>query len=364
LQLAADESSKQEDVDLARLLACHDCASKLVQRLLLIEQQPVRLQGLRQLIVTLASHQSVLQDKMRQVHGASSSVCASEEQRRWGAVESMIVVPEDLTLSGCVGLEEARQLLREAVLLPHTFPHLFSGRRQPWRRILLYGPPGTGKTRLAHALASESKAVFYSISSADVLSSWVGESEKLIRDLFHHARRHPSQPVIVFIDEVDSLCRRRTLKEEDHSRRVKTELLKQMETGGKDSIFLLCATNCPWELDPAFLRRFQRKIFVGLPDREARCELLNLHLGSVGVSLSVKDLQMLAECTEGYSGSDIANVASEALLRPVRELEVVCPGPAGGEHLQPLLCDHSPHEVPQCWHCSCNLLFCRYYQEM
>jgi hypothetical protein len=81
LQLAADESSKQEDVDLARLLACHDCASKLVQRLLLIEQQPVRLQGLRQLIVTLASHQSVLQDKMRQVHGASSSVCASEEQR-------------------------------------------------------------------------------------------------------------------------------------------------------------------------------------------------------------------------------------------------------------------------------------------
>jgi vacuolar protein-sorting-associated protein 4 len=361
LQLAADESSKPGDVDLAKLLACHDCARKLVQRLLNIEQHPVRRSGLWQLMASLDNHQSLFQGRLRQKHGENRGGRASAgdqtDQRRLSIVSSLIRAPGDFTLASCVGLEDVKQLLREAVLLPYTHPHLFSGRRRPWRRLLLYGPPGTGKTLLAHAISSESLAVFYSVSSADILSSWVGESEKLVRDLFSHARQQTSQPVIVLIDEVDSLCRQRSMKEEDHSRRIKTELLKQMESFGDDNIVVLCTTNCPWELDPAFLRRFQRKIFVGLPNKEARCQILGLHLGSAGVAISGEDMHTLSECTEGYSGSDLAHVASEALMRPLRELEGAGHWlPTAGGLLQPCsanrpgalqmsFTDLSPHQV-------------------
>lgn len=361
LKLAADESCKPGDVDLAQLLVTHECASTIVQRLMRLEEHPVRLSGLEQLGGVLTMHQKVLQDKRRQLEGETPETgrvqgSLLDQRRRW-VVEDMLVVAGGLQLSSVVGLQEAKQLLREAVLLPLTFPHLFSGNRQPWRRILLYGPPGTGKTRLAYAIAGESKASFYSVSSANILSSWVGESEKLIRDLFRHARQQSARPVIIFVDEVDSVCRQRSMKEEDHSRRVKTELLRQMEAVGEDNIFLLCATNCPWELDPAFLRRFQRKIFINLPCREARCELLKLHLGSTGVSLSSEDLQMVADNTQGYTGCDIAHLASEALLRPVRELDGARHWmPVGGQLLQPCspslpgammksLCDLLPEQV-------------------
>ena len=147
----------------------------------------------------------------------------------------------------------------------------------------------------------------------------------------------------------------------------------QMESFGNDNIVVLCTTNCPWELDPAFLRRFQRKIFVGLPNkyaamskqmcvncsvcREARCQILGLHLGSAGVAISGEDMHMLSECTERYSGSDLAHVASEALMRPLRELEGAGHWlPAAGGLLQPCSANHpgalqmsftdlSPHQV-------------------
>jgi len=134
---------------------------------------------------------------------------------------------------------------------------------------------------------------------------------------------------IIFIDEIDSICRKRNSKEEETTRRVKNELLKQMDGCSrnlKDSskltnhLFVLCATNCPWELDTAFLRRFSKRIYIPLPDAKSRKELFKIHLKDVNIELDDKDFDLLIEKTDGYSGSDISNCISEAVMEPIREL--------------------------------------------
>ena len=120
------------------------------------------------------------------------------------------------------GLESAKEALKEAVILPIKFPHLFTGKRTPWRGILLYGPPGTGKSFLAKAVATEAKSTFFSVSSSDLVSKWMGESERLVKQLFTMAREQ--KPAIIFVDEVDSLAGTRGEGESEASRRIKTEL--------------------------------------------------------------------------------------------------------------------------------------------
>ena len=164
------------------------------------------------------------------------------------------------------GLEGAKEALKEAVILPAKFPQLFTGKRRPWKGILLYGPPGTGKSYLAKAVATEADSTFYSVSSSDLLSKWVGESEKLVKNLFEMARE--TSPSIVFIDEIDSLCGSRSDGENESSRRVKTEFLVQMQGVGNshDGILVLGATNTPWSLDPAMRRRFEKRIYISFPE--------------------------------------------------------------------------------------------------
>jgi vacuolar protein-sorting-associated protein 4 len=154
------------------------------------------------------------------------------------------------------GLEGAKAALREAVILPVKFPHLFTGKRQPWKGILLFGPPGTGKSYLAKAVATEVNSTFFSVSSSDLVSKWLGESERLVRNLFEMARE--SKPAIIFIDEVDSLCSSRSDSESESARRIKTEFLVQMQGVGSagDGILVLAATNLPWALDSAIRRRY------------------------------------------------------------------------------------------------------------
>ena len=168
------------------------------------------------------------------------------------------------------GLEQAKASLQEAVILPTRFPQLFTGERKPWRGILLYGPPGTGKSYLAKACATEADGTFFSISSSDLVSKWLGESERLVKQLFKLAREN--KPAIIFIDEVDSLCGSRSEGENETSRRIKTEFLVQMQGVGNDNdgILVLGATNTPWELDPAIRRRFEKRIYIPLPDLHAR----------------------------------------------------------------------------------------------
>ena len=202
--------------------------------------------------------------------------------------------------SDVAGLENAKESLKEAVILPIKFPQLFTGKRKPWRGILLYGPPGTGKSYLAKAVATEANnSKFFSVSSSDLLSKWLGESEKLVRNLFELARA--SKPSIIFIDEVDSLCSARSDNESESARRVKTEFLVSMQGVGTDNdqILVLGATNIPWCLDSAIRRRFEKRIYIPLPDVTARKAMFKLHLGNTPNSLVEQDYNELAQKAEG-----------------------------------------------------------------
>lgn len=219
------------------------------------------------------------------------------------------------------GLEGAKEALKEAVLLPIKFPQMFQGNRKPWKGILLYGPPGTGKSYLAKALATEAKSTFFSVSSSDLVSKWMGESERLVKQLFNMAREN--KPSIIFIDEVDALCGPRGEGESEASRRIKTEMLVQMDGVGKDStgVLVLGATNIPWQLDAAIRRRFQRRVHISLPDLSARTTMFKIAVGDTKTSLKSEDYRELAKLSEGYSGSDIAVAVQDALMQPVRKIQ-------------------------------------------
>jgi vacuolar protein-sorting-associated protein 4 len=219
------------------------------------------------------------------------------------------------------GLDQAKEALKEAVILPIKFPHLFTGKRQPWKGILLYGPPGTGKSYLAKAVATEANSTFFSVSSSDLVSKWMGESERLVKQLFGMAREN--KPSIIFIDEIDALCGPRGEGESEASRRIKTELLVQMDGVGKDSrgVLILGATNIPWQLDAAIRRRFQRRVHISLPDFPARMKMFELAVGTTPCDLSHQDYRKLAELSEGYSGSDISIAVQDALMQPVRLIQ-------------------------------------------
>ncbi|CAB4376082.1 putative vacuolar sorting ATPase Vps4 [Rhizophagus irregularis] len=219
------------------------------------------------------------------------------------------------------GLETAKEALKEAVILPIKFPQLFTGKRKPWSGILLYGPPGTGKSYLAKAVATEANSTFFSVSSSDLVSKWMGESERLVKNLFTMAREN--KPAIIFIDEVDSLCGQRGEGESEASRRIKTEFLVQMNGVGNDpsGVLVLGATNIPWQLDSAIRRRFEKRIYIPLPDFIARVELFKLNVGNTPCTLTDNEFVRLAETTEGYSGSDIAVVVRDALMQPIRKVQ-------------------------------------------
>ncbi|KLU90895.1 vacuolar protein sorting-associated protein 4 [Magnaporthiopsis poae ATCC 64411] len=227
----------------------------------------------------------------------------------------------DVKWEQVAGLENAKAALKEAVLLPIKFPHLFKGARKPWKGILLYGPPGTGKSYLAKALATEAKSTFFSVSSSDLVSKWMGESERLVKQLFAMAREN--KPSIIFIDEVDALCGPRGEGESEASRRIKTEMLVQMDGVGKDSegVLVLGATNIPWQLDSAIRRRFQKRVHISLPDAAARADMFKISVGETPTELSSDDYRKLALKSEGFSGSDISIVVQDALMQPIRKIQ-------------------------------------------
>jgi len=219
------------------------------------------------------------------------------------------------------GLDGAKDALKEAVILPLKFPNLFTGKRKPWKGILMYGPPGTGKSFLAKAVATEANSEFFSVSSADLVSKWQGESEKLVRELFKMAREN--KPSIIFIDEIDSLASARSDSESESARRIKTEFLVQMQGVGNssDGVLVLGATNIPWGLDSAIRRRFERRIYIPLPDIKARTKMFSLNLGNTPHDLTEADFQKLGKKSEGYSGSDISVLVRDAIMMPVRTLQ-------------------------------------------
>jgi len=246
-----------------------------------------------------------------------------EKKKLQSKLEGAIVVEKPhVKWSDVAGLDAAKEALKEAVILPIKFPHLFTGKRIPWKGILLFGPPGTGKSYLAKAVATEANnSTFFSVSSSDLVSKWLGESEKLVKNLFDLARTH--KPSIIFIDEVDSLCSSRSDNESESARRIKTEFLVQMQGVGHDTegILVLGATNIPWVLDAAIRRRFEKRIYIGLPEEHARLVMFKLHLGNTPTHLTEEDLKVLAKKTEGFSGADISIVVRDALMQPVRKVQ-------------------------------------------
>ncbi|XP_022246209.1 katanin p60 ATPase-containing subunit A-like 2 isoform X2 [Limulus polyphemus] len=239
----------------------------------------------------------------------------------------------DVRWDDIVGLTAAKRFIKEAVVYPIKYPELFSGILAPWKGLLLYGPPGTGKTLLAKAVATECKTTFFNISASTIVSKWRGDSEKLVRVLFELARFHA--PSTIFLDELDSLMGHRggSLVNSEHeaSKRMKTELLIQMDglARSDDLVFVLAASNIPWELDYAILRRLEKRILVPLPSMEARAAMFKQFLpqkennkGSQSHSFLNCDVDydQLAQATSGYSGADIRLVCKEASMNSVRKI--------------------------------------------
>ena len=213
-----------------------------------------------------------------------------------------------------------KRVLKESLVMPLRYPEYFTGLLQPWKGVLLYGPPGTGKTLLAKAVATECNTTFFNISASSIVSKWRGDSEKLVRVLFELARHHA--PATVFIDEIDALMGQRgDAGEHEGSRRMKTELLVQMDglLSSTEQVFLLAATNLPWELDTALLRRLEKRIMVPFPTPPARQTIITNMLPRDRIEAGA-DVDDVISRTEGYSGSDLVLVCKEAGMKPLRRL--------------------------------------------
>lgn len=270
-----------------------------------------------------------------------------EKTKMRGALANAIVAEKpNVKWDDVAGLEMAKDALKEAVILPARFPQLFVGKRKPCKGILLFGPPGTGKSFLAKALATEADSTFYSVSSSDLVSKWQGESERLVKSMFDMARE--SKPSIIFIDEIDSLCTARSEGESESSRRIKTEFLVQMDGVGsaQGGVLVLGATNVPWELDPAMRRRFEKRVYIALPERVARTSMFKLNLGDTPHNLTDIEFSILGEKAEGYSGSDVAVLVREALMEPLRKCQ------SARQFLRDAKGNFYPcEEYPNCLHC-------------
>jgi vacuolar protein-sorting-associated protein 4 len=220
-----------------------------------------------------------------------------------------------------VGLDTAKKAVKEAIVYPVQRPDLFP---LGWPRgILLFGPPGCGKTLLAAAVATEIDANFYSIDAASIMSKWLGEGEQNVSKLFGTARKSSNEgkPAIVFVDELDSLMGAHS-NEVGGEVRVRNQFLKEMDgivdKGKNLHVYVIGATNKPWDLDWAFIRRFQKRILVPLPDHHTRLMMLKLYTANLGIDADV-DLHELARLSEGFSGSDIRDVCQSAQLKLIGE---------------------------------------------
>ncbi len=222
-----------------------------------------------------------------------------------------------------IGLEDAKRAIRESIVYPTKRPDLFP---LGWPKgILLFGPPGCGKTLLAAAAAAEIEGYFINVDAAAMMSKWLGEAEKNVAKLFsmaHTLSLNEGVSVILFIDEIDSLLGTRS-SEVGGEVRVKNQFLTEMDGINdklrKSQLYVIGATNKPWSLEAGFLRRFQKRIYVTLPDKASRLNLFNQYTAALRRDNGLKQ-EDLAKLAEGYSASDIKDMCQSAQLRVVNEL--------------------------------------------
>ncbi|XP_015891974.2 uncharacterized protein LOC107426342 isoform X1 [Ziziphus jujuba] len=236
-----------------------------------------------------------------------------------------VIPPSDIgvTFDDIGALENVKDTLKELVMLPLQRPELFSKGQltKPCKGILLFGPPGTGKTMLAKAVATEAGANFINISMSSITSKWFGEGEKYVKAVFSLASK--IAPSVVFVDEVDSMLgRRENPGEHEAMRKMKNEFMVNwdgLRTKDKERVLVLAATNRPFDLDEAVIRRLPRRLMVNLPDARNREKILGVILAKEDLEPDV-DLEAVANMTDGYSGSDLKNLCVTAAHRPIREI--------------------------------------------
>ncbi|XP_047940759.1 uncharacterized protein LOC125188062 isoform X1 [Salvia hispanica] len=236
-----------------------------------------------------------------------------------------VIPPSDIgvTFDDIGALENVKDTLKELVMLPLQRPELFCKGQltKPCKGILLFGPPGTGKTMLAKAVATEAGANFINISMSSITSKWFGEGEKYVKAVFSLASK--IAPSVIFVDEVDSMLgRRENPGEHEAMRKMKNEFMVNwdgLRTKDTERVLVLAATNRPFDLDEAVIRRLPRRLMVNLPDAANRAKILRVILAKEDLSPDV-DLASVASMTDGYSGSDLKNLCVTAAHRPIREI--------------------------------------------
>lgn len=343
IEQASMECLKTSQLDLNLIVtSCMNCASN-IHLLLPREDNFLRKQALEQLSLTLENQITILLEQKARLERQIDSSIKNDfvlpsaetqslhllsnnnnnmDKKYQIAIEATIMVHSpELTLDKVSGYENAKNILKEALIFPRLFKHMLPIKSH---NILLYGPPGTGKTQLAKAVVNEFQATCFAISSADILSSWVGESEKYIKNLINFASKQENLSIIL-IDEVDSLCRMRKSNEDDYIRRIKTELMQQMDvaTNRTTHFSVLGITNCPWELDKAFLRRFDKRIYISLPNLDTKVQILHDKLSLIPHlhSISIEELRKFVENLINFSCFDVVSIFEEATLNPFRELQ-------------------------------------------
>ncbi|MEM3622688.1 MAG: AAA family ATPase [Candidatus Bathyarchaeia archaeon] len=272
------------------------------------------------------------QERIKALQGATAPVQPQEEaadgeggakttQGKSTYEELIVTEKPNVKWEKVIGLENAKKAIKEAIVYPVQRPDLFP---LGWPRgILLFGPPGCGKTLLAAAVATEIDATFISIDAASIMSKWLGEAEQNVAKLFGSARKSAleGKPAIVFIDELDSLMGRHS-NEVGGEVRVRNQFLKEtdgiLDKGKNLHVYVIGATNKPWDLDWAFIRRFQKRILVPLPDHHTRLMMFKLYTSHLKLAPDV-DLHELARISEGFSGSDIRDVCQSAQLKIIGE---------------------------------------------
>lgn len=257
-------------------------------------------------------------DVQTKKNGSSSVNKDSDAQQNDGGREWQAASIPDVKFSDVAGLEDVKRSIRVRMIDPIKYPDKYATyKKKTGGGVLLYGPPGTGKTMIAKAIANEVGAKFYAVKGSDIVSKWVGESEKNINSLFETARK--DDLAIIFIDEMDSLFGQRG--QDSHNDKRVNEFLQQIDgfVGKNPNLLLLGATNRPWDVDGAAVRsgRFSEKIYVTLPDASARKYLFKKQMSGLPLSEDI-DVDRLVSLTENYSGADIAEICDLAKEEPLK----------------------------------------------
>jgi vacuolar protein-sorting-associated protein 4 len=273
---------------------------------------------------------SSLSPSSKKSTGNKNILCDNDSENNYGEEMQQLmnqmartqIATLNVTLDDIIGLNETKTLLKQIIFMPRDMPQLFTGNRSPPRSILLYGPGGTGKTLVGKALATVSQLPFFAVSYSDIVSKWQGESERGVKALFEMLKT--KAPVILFIDEVDSLCSKRTNNSGGGNSKTLQEFLIQLDgiSGSnsnteKERVLFIGCTNIPWDLDMAMRRRFQRRVYIPLPDERTRKEMFQYFMKNNSHTITNEQFDKLAKMTESYSGDDICQMTKNAVMIPV-----------------------------------------------